>query len=57
MQRRRSPPPVKFVNAVLAAITPLWAVLHPDFIPVAVSVSPMGVRYLLQTSNDKEDTK
>ncbi len=45
------------IIAVLAAITPLWAILHPDFISVAVSVSPMGVRYLLQTSNDKEDTK
>ncbi len=48
---------LKNIIAVLAAITPLWAVLHPDFIPVAVSVSPMSVRYLLQTSNDKEDTK
>ena len=48
---------LKNIIAVLAAITPLWAILHPDFIPVAVSVSPMGVRYLLQTSKDKEDTK
>ena len=48
---------LKNIIAVLAAITPLWAILHPDFIPVAVRVSPMSVRYLLQTSKDKEDTK
>lgn len=48
---------LKNIIAVIASLTPLWAVLHPDFIPVALSVSPMGVRYLLETSKDKDDTK
>ncbi|MHC5855167.1 hypothetical protein [Nostoc sp.] len=45
------------VIAVIAAFTPLWAMVHPDFIPLAVTVAPLGITYLLQTSRHKEDSK
>ena len=38
------------IIAVLTVIIPLWALLHLDFIP-------MGVRYSLETSKDKDDTQ
>lgn len=45
---------VKNTIASLAALTPFWAALHPDFIPVALTVAPFGFTYLFKKSDDDD---
>lgn len=47
---------IAFVASGIAAITPLWAVLHPDFIPIALVISPIGLNHIIDQSKAKGDT-
>ncbi|RCJ15419.1 hypothetical protein A6S26_34595 [Nostoc sp. ATCC 43529] len=46
---------IAFIASVIAAITPVWAALHPEFIPIALVISPIGLNHIIEQSKNKGD--